>query len=70
MVTGRSRIDASNKSWLTGWENRTFGGMARLARRSLAWFRPDFHPWDLDDEGLLERWASEERGALGGGMTR
>lgn len=35
------------------------GGMAGLLRPYLAYFRPGFHPWDLDNRELLEGWKSE-----------
>jgi predicted metal-dependent hydrolase len=35
------------------------GGMLGLARHYLAYFRPDFHPWDLDNRDLLAAWLRE-----------
>ena len=35
------------------------GVLTRLAPHYLAYYRPGFHPWDLDDRPLLERWKAE-----------
>jgi predicted metal-dependent hydrolase len=35
------------------------GGMRGLGRRWLAYYRPSFHPWDLDNRPLLETWIRE-----------
>jgi hypothetical protein len=34
------------------------GWLTRLWGPYLDWFRPDFHPWDLDSQGLIDRWKS------------
>jgi hypothetical protein len=36
------------------------GGMPRLWRRWLDYFRPSFHPWDSDTRHLLEQWKEEQ----------
>jgi uncharacterized protein len=36
------------------------GGMFRLARLYLAYYRPGFHPTDIDATALLERWKAAE----------
>ncbi len=36
------------------------GGMGRLARLYVEYYRPGFHPWDLDNRDLLERWKQAE----------
>jgi predicted metal-dependent hydrolase len=35
------------------------GGMVRMARIYLDYFRPSFHPWDLDSTQVLESWKRE-----------
>jgi len=35
------------------------GGMRGLGRRWLDYYRPSFHPWDLDNRPLLETWIRE-----------
>jgi len=35
------------------------GGMLGLGRAYLDYYRPGFHPWDLDNRELLERWKEE-----------
>jgi hypothetical protein len=37
------------------------GGMLHLVRPYLAWYRPDFHPDELDSEALLAQWREEFR---------
>ncbi|TMA78717.1 MAG: metal-dependent hydrolase [Deltaproteobacteria bacterium] len=39
------------------------GGMPRLIRAWLAYFRRDFHPWQRDDYGYVERWKATYAGA-------
>jgi hypothetical protein len=39
------------------------GGMLGLGRAYLDYYRPGFHPWDLDNRDLLERWKEESYGA-------
>lgn len=46
------------------------GGMFSLGRMYLEYYRPRFHPWDLDNRDLLERWKAEEGSALAGGYPR
>lgn len=43
------------------------GGMFSLLRSYLEYYRPSFHPWDLDNRDLLERWKAEEGAALAEG---
>ena len=33
------------------------GGMVQVAQDWLAYFRPGFHPWDLDNQALLDEWS-------------
>ena len=35
------------------------GGMLSLVRPYLAYYRPGFHPWDLDNRALLDAWKRE-----------
>lgn len=35
------------------------GGMGRLARPYLSYYRPGFHPWDHDNQALLDAWKAE-----------
>jgi uncharacterized protein len=35
------------------------GGLLGLIPMYLAYFRPGFHPWDLDNQALLEGWKRE-----------
>jgi predicted metal-dependent hydrolase len=35
------------------------GAMARLFWPYLEYYRPSFHPWELDNRGLLEAWKTE-----------
>ncbi len=35
------------------------GGMLRLLKPYLAYYRPSFHPWQLDNSALLEQWKAE-----------
>ncbi|RJY08015.1 metal-dependent hydrolase [Aurantiacibacter aquimixticola] len=37
------------------------GMLRRIARPWLAWFKPGFHPWDIDDRDLIERWESAQQ---------
>lgn len=43
------------------------GGMFSLLRAYLEYYRPGFHPWDLDNRDLLERWKAEEGSSLAEG---
>lgn len=43
------------------------GGMFSLWRAYLEYYRPGFHPWDLDNRDLLERWKAEGGDALAEG---
>jgi predicted metal-dependent hydrolase len=35
------------------------GGLLRLVPMYFDYFRPNFHPWDLDNQGLLDEWKQE-----------
>jgi predicted metal-dependent hydrolase len=35
------------------------GGMLRMWMHYLDYFRPRFHPWQLDNRALLESWKQE-----------
>lgn len=35
------------------------GGMGRLFRPYLAYYRPGFHPWENDNQALLDAWKAE-----------
>jgi predicted metal-dependent hydrolase len=35
------------------------GGLLRLIPMYFTYFRPGFHPWDLDNQGLLDEWKRE-----------
>lgn len=46
----------SEWSSLLRWMFVDPGWMWHLARQYFAYFRPDFHPWDLNNADLVERW--------------
>ncbi len=35
------------------------GGMGRIVRPYLSYYRPGFHPWDHDNQALLDAWKAE-----------
>jgi predicted metal-dependent hydrolase len=39
------------------------GGMGRLLREYLAYFRPDFHPGDIDSGALVDAWVDSGEAA-------
>jgi hypothetical protein len=51
----------SSREWLALIRFLFFdpGGMFQLMRLYAHYYRPSFHPWDLDNRALLEQWKTE-----------
>ncbi len=62
-------LELLDQDGITGWRAkwRLFayligkpGILRKIFPAWLSYFRPGFHPWDLDDRHLIERWESEQ----------
>ena len=64
------RVDGRHKSirvWLSGL-NFLFGYpgiLRRLAFKYFRYFRRGFHPWDVDNRDLVEKWTNEQQHTAG-----